>query len=229
MVLVIVYSSYLDAASDISQMDLDTIYYYGFEYGWGGWWVDCYPNNVWEVVHPDSGCGPGYAYSGENCAATILCGYYPDANCRLISPGPLQLSTIGPQDSLHLLFWHWFRLAGGTWGQTKGWVQIQVFENGNWLPWQTVSLEYFGNSSGWILSDKINLTEYSGERIRIGFYLDGTQYLDWGWYVDGVSIFTKCYVCGDANGDCVISAAALSYLANFLFFGGPEPECFLCG
>jgi hypothetical protein len=37
------------------------------------------------------------------------------------------------------------------------------------------------------------------------------------------------YIPGDANGDGVVNTADLSYLANYLYFNGPEPEPLLAG
>jgi subtilisin family serine protease len=44
-----------------------------------------------------------------------------------------------------------------------------------------------------------------------------------------VTLEVVSFVPGDANGDGVINPADLSYLANYLFFGGPEPVPLLAG
>ena len=77
------------------------------ERGLGGkldhdWHVDA---GTWEVGIPTS--GPGSAYNGENCAATILDGNYPpNAYTRLIRHTSFQVPDAS--DNPRLRFWHWF-------------------------------------------------------------------------------------------------------------------------
>jgi ABC-type uncharacterized transport system auxiliary subunit len=72
-----------------------------FEGGLGDWVVD---NGSWQVGKPTS--GPNAAYSGTNCAGTVLAGNYPEnADSRLISP-PF---TVPPSNSPALHFWQWYQ------------------------------------------------------------------------------------------------------------------------
>ncbi|MCX6832102.1 MAG: hypothetical protein NT028_08215, partial [candidate division Zixibacteria bacterium] len=160
----------------------DTIFSTGFESGWGSWWAD---NGVWEVGHPDSVV---ISHSGSNCAATVLNGKYPDGtSSRLVSPA-IQLPKIGPLEALTLDFWHWF------WFSTydDGRVYISVFDTsqGNWGGWTVISDKFQGMSRGWSLV-KIEVSEYAGKRVRLGFYLENQNYYgesEWGWYVDEVCV-----------------------------------------
>jgi hypothetical protein len=63
------------------------------------------------------------------------------------------------------------------------------------------------------------------------------QYFANQWWEDNTgdwfmaAFFSECsgvYICGDVNGDGFVNMADLSYLANYLFYGGPspiEPNC----
>jgi hypothetical protein len=72
-----------------------------FEGGLGDWVVN---NGSWQVGKPTS--GPNAAYSGTNCAGTVMGGNYPEnADTRLISP-PF---TIPLSNSPALHFWQWYQ------------------------------------------------------------------------------------------------------------------------
>jgi hypothetical protein len=66
----------------------------GFELGLGDWYAE---TGSWEVGVPTSGPPTNAfghrAYSGTNCAATVLGGDYSDGNSRLISP-PFVVPTV---------------------------------------------------------------------------------------------------------------------------------------
>ncbi len=64
------------------------------------WSVDA---GTWEIGRPTS--GPGAAYTGTNCAATVLAGNYGNnVDSRLISP-PF---VVPPSNSPSLRFWQWY-------------------------------------------------------------------------------------------------------------------------
>jgi hypothetical protein len=155
----------------------DTIYKYGFEYGWLGWWAD---NGVWQIGQ-DSLVTP---HSGDSLAGTVLNGPYPDfQNSRLISPG-INLPMISSTQALRLRFWHWFKFADDV-----GQVQISVDSAGVWQSWEIISNDYGGQSPYWTPAE-VEISKYAGKRVRFGFYLlqgwwGGT---DWGWYVDDVCV-----------------------------------------
>ncbi|MHB2149995.1 hypothetical protein ACX8XP_13125 [Calditrichota bacterium LG25] len=114
--------------------NIDTLWRENWEGDWTqDWHVDA---GTWEVGTPTS--GPGNAYEGQNCAATVLTGNYAEpVESRIIR----HVSFIIPVDSEspRLRFWHWYRFARGDYGV----VQIKI-GNGEW---QTISDQYTGTCS----------------------------------------------------------------------------------
>jgi bacillopeptidase F len=63
-------------------------------------------NGTWEIGTPSS--GPGGAYQGLKCAATVLNGNYSDnVDSRLISP---VFTVPAAGENPRLRFWHWFNM-----------------------------------------------------------------------------------------------------------------------
>lgn len=171
-----------------------------FESGIGNWWVT---NGVWEVGTPT--VGPKSAYGGSNCAGTVLNGNYPlYTDSRIVSPS-IRLPSVTGDDEIHLRFWHWFSNCTST-VDGCGVVQIQIYdENESLWPdtWTTISTNFNGTSSAWTKTD-IDLTSYSGQKIKLAFY--HTQNSSWpntcnstGWYIDDVEINALTW--GDVNAD----------------------------
>jgi hypothetical protein len=151
-----------------------------FELGIGDWCVD---NGVWEVGKPTG--GPANMHSGQNCAATILSGNYPQyANTRLISP-EIILPSLTAGEQLRLFFWHWFVMnEDDFYGPDEGRVQVSV-NGGNW---QTLAGPFSGISSVWTRVC-VNLSAFAGSKVRLAFYFTSTQRAEAnGWYVDDIEI-----------------------------------------
>jgi len=159
-----------------------------FEAGWGDWWSD---SGIWDVGAPAS--GPDGAYSGSQCAATVLDGKYPyGPDSRLIGP-QVQLPQVEPGEELLLRFRQWWSYQS----VDRGYVQIQVYDEaaGAWLDWTTLK-EVYSFDATWHHA-RVELTDYAGQRVRIGFYHtdqtedpSGAVHHDegLGWYIDDVEI-----------------------------------------
>ena len=145
-----------------------------WELGIGDWYAD---RGTWEVGTPTS--GPGKAYNGTKCAATIMDGNYSsNISSRLISPS----FTIPSADqNPRLKFWNWYSIHYSD----QGFVQIKV-ESGDW---QTI-LGPFTNSSGGIWSPTyVDLSSYANKKAQLSFYFksNSDSYLNSGWYIDDIN------------------------------------------
>ncbi len=151
----------------------------------GNWWAD---NGVWEVGAPDSTVGPGAAYQGNQCAATVLSGSYPSgADSRLISPHIALPGNLQPGEKIMLWFQNWFSLGSGYNNVDNGFVVISV-NNG---PWETLTDGIDEDGAIWS-QFAVDLTAYADSTVRIGFrILDRTGYgatTSSGWYIDNITI-----------------------------------------
>ncbi|MCD4730195.1 MAG: choice-of-anchor J domain-containing protein [Bacteroidales bacterium] len=146
-----------------------------FESGLGDWVVS---NGTWQTGTPIS--GPNAAYSGTQCAATVLNGNYQNkVNSRLISP----TFTIPSADqNPRLRFWHWFDIYYGD----EGSVQIKVGAG----DWQTISELYYQGGLVWTQTS-FDLSAFADSTVQIAFYFtsDGVNEYP-GWYIDDVAIIT---------------------------------------
>ena len=145
----------------------------GFELGLGDWSAE---SGTWEVGVPTS--GPGVAYSGTNCAATVLAkDYENNADSRLVSP-PFLLPPVTASPALR---WRQsFRFAGGDWGR----VEIKPTGTDVWIPLQTNA----GISVGWT-SAFSQLSSFAGKQVQIAFhfYSDSSGH-DAGWFIDDIRL-----------------------------------------
>jgi len=143
-----------------------------FECGWNDWSAS---NGVWEVGAPTG--GPEVCHSGSQCAGTILNGNYPTwTNSRLV--GPTILLPSG-EETLLLSFQHWYLYEGGDYGKT----QISFYdEMTGWSDWDDLTGNITGNSNGWTKHPDISLADYSGKKVRIGFWheTDNDSGTNWG-------------------------------------------------
>ncbi|GAH04074.1 unnamed protein product, partial [marine sediment metagenome] len=156
-----------------------------FEAGWVGWSAD---NGVWQVGTPTL-VGPASCFGGTQCAGTILDGNYPPSTESHLVSASVQMPTVAGADTIHLRFQEWFSYANSDSGQ----VQISVWNAGTstWGGWVSEGTAIANASGGWSLRD-VDLTTYSGERIRMGFlHFAETNFESSGWYVDdiGISVF----------------------------------------
>ncbi len=145
--------------------------------GLGDWYAD---RGTWEVGEPTS--GPGSAYSGQNCVATVLGGnYHNNVSSRLISPSFVVPSAI---ENPRLRFWQWYSIV---YGDDQAFVQIRV-GTGNW---QTISETYVNTGGGIWTYPSIDLSAYSDSTVQIAFYfVSGNYNVSSGWYVDDIAIIT---------------------------------------
>lgn len=160
----------------------DIILSQDWESGMGEWYAT---NDIWEVGQPEM--GPAGAFSGQQCAGTVLNDNYPPgAKARLVSP-PIAIPAIASNEAIILSFidcqwWH------PEWGENRGDdARIQVSFNGDdWYP--ITENPYDGSSNSWHL-EIVDLSIYSGFVIQLGFYFESdTIQSDLGWYVDDILI-----------------------------------------
>jgi len=171
-----------------------------WESGLGDWYAD---RGTWEIGAPTS--GPGGAYSGQNCAATILDGFYDtNIDSRLISP-PIQVPQL--LENPRLRIWHWYSFASGDMGE----LQIK-FESGSW---QTILGPYTQTGGGVWSPTTTSLDTYADSIVQFAFHFVSNQaFTESGWYVDDVTIlddiipveltsFTSTIVNGDIQLDWI--------------------------
>ncbi|BBO84834.1 hypothetical protein DSCO28_54000 [Desulfosarcina ovata subsp. sediminis] len=153
-----------------------------FESGWGDWYAD---RGVWQVGTPTS--GPGSAYSGTQCAGTVLGGSYPKyTDSRLISP-TITLPIVSGSEAILLRFWQWFSYYpyGSNYSYDYGRVQISTDNGQSWISVGNRIQDY---SYGWSLCP-IDLTPYAGQQVRIAFYhVEDSDQTGSGWYIDDVEL-----------------------------------------
>jgi hypothetical protein len=173
----------MDAAGNVSERVCDTIIYgESWEAGIGNWSPD---NGIWQVGTPTV-VGPASCVAGTQCAGTVLDGTYPGlTDSRLVSAS-LQLPTVTGVDEIHLLFQQWFAFSTGGRGQ----VQVSVWDSvtSTWGGWVPEGTAVNSASGGWSPQD-VDLTAYSGKRVRIGFlHTSTTTSSNAGWYIDDITV-----------------------------------------
>ncbi len=142
-------------------------------------WYSFGVKNSWQWGVPTS--GPKNATSGEKVYATNLAGTYEASmNATLVMP-PIDL----PEGNSYLQFKHWHNFEQSTSG--KAYDYGHVFVSTDQVEW-TQLLKVQGLSNGWI-DGQVDLSEYSGQRIYIGFnaFSDSSVVRD-GWYIDDVAL-----------------------------------------
>lgn len=138
-------------------------------------WTAFGENNSWERGVPTS--GPESAASGENVYATNLAGTYANsANTTLVMP-PIDLPEEG---EAYLQFNQWHNLE-------RNYDYGHVFVSKDQEEWAPL-LRVNNVTDGWENAE-VDLSDYSGQRIYIGFNLDtdGSVTRD-GWYIDDVAL-----------------------------------------
>ena len=169
--------------------------------GLGDWYAS---GGTWQVgVATKSGGAPtnslGYqAYTGSNCAVTVLNASYPvSVYSSLVSPPFIVYpATTSPQ----LSFWHWYSFAvgncfGGNGLPDYGQVYIAVGTNAP-QPLGTIIgtyPQYTGTIARWSQA-KYDLSPYVGQTVQVFFsmnYANSCGYTAPGWYVDDVQV-TPC-------------------------------------
>lgn len=146
---------------------------------WDGW----YPSQgLWELGEPSSGITS--AYSQHRCFGTVLDGNYPyDAHSRLISP----YITLPPSPLDGKLFFSFKQYVslGSYNGTDQG--KLQINDGSGWVTLNTIN--WHSNFGSKWTERTYEISEYAGQRIRLGFYLDDDHDYDnsntsHGWYID---------------------------------------------
>ena len=148
-----------------------------WENGIGDWASE---RGTWEVGTPSG--GPGSAYGGENCAATVLKTNYSDGVSSMLT-SPL-FSVPSASENPRLRFWHWYSFGYNDYGK----VQVKVQGTSDWID---VSTSYTNTGSNIWTHPFIDLSDYAGQSVQIAFYFksqSGGESL--GWYIDDVEIVT---------------------------------------
>lgn len=142
-------------------------------------WYSFGTNDSWDWGVPTS--GPGNAASGEKVYATNLSGTYANSmNATLVAP-PIDL----PAGNSYLQFKHWHNFEQASSGRAYDYGHVFVStDQENW----TQLLLVQGQSNSW-LDAEVDLSEYAGQRIYIGFntFSDSSVQRD-GWYIDDVAL-----------------------------------------
>jgi len=148
-----------------------------WESGWDNWYAS---NGVWEIGQPGSP-GPENAYSNLNCAGTILTGLYPaNTDSRLTSP-EFVIPEAAENPRLRLYQWYRFYRNDDDYGL------IQLMINGEWIE---IFDTLVNQSPAWTHLE-IDLRQYAGNSVRLGFYLvSDSVNQDVGWYIDSLSLAT---------------------------------------
>lgn len=142
-------------------------------------WTSFGEENSWELGVPTS--GPGNAASGENVYATNLSGKYGNyMNATLVMP-PVDL----PEGNSYLQFNEWYSFEESSSG--RAWDYGHVFISTDQEEWIQLAMIQ-GESGGW-LNSEVDLSDYSGQRVYIGFnaFSDVSVAKD-GWYIDDVAL-----------------------------------------
>ncbi|WP_093134736.1 S8 family serine peptidase [Salinibacillus kushneri] len=142
-------------------------------------WTVFGENSSWEWGTPES--GPGNAASGENVYATNLTGGYDnDMNATLVMP-PIDL----PEGESYLQFNQWHDLEQYSSGTAYDFGHVFIStDKEEWT--QLMRVE--GTTDDWEEAE-VNLSEYSGQRVYIGFNVTSDYSVTReGWYIDDVTL-----------------------------------------
>lgn len=152
----------------------------GFENGIGDWYVE---RGTWEIGQPTS--GPGVAYTGENCLATVLDGNYNEGIRSKFISSPFKVKPASEIPALR--FWHWYSFSSDDFGE----VYIKFLNHDNW---QIIAPRFSGTSSGVWTTFYTDLSSYADSIVQIGFYFQSDKdwadrtYVSSGWYIDDIKI-----------------------------------------
>ncbi|WP_082684276.1 S8 family peptidase [Lentibacillus amyloliquefaciens] len=142
-------------------------------------WTSFGENNSWELGTPTS--GPDNAASGENVYGTNLDGEYDsNMNATLVMP-PIDM----PEGEAYLQFNQWHNLE--MYDNGNAYDFGHVFVSTDQEEWTQLT-QVQGESNGWE-STEVDLSEYSGQRIYIGFNVTtDLSVTREGWYIDDVAL-----------------------------------------
>ena len=170
--------------SEVTVVDITPTFTGDFEAGWVDWSADV---GLWEVGTP-SVVGPPSCFAGTQCAGTVLDGNYPANTTSRLVGASMQMPVVTGFDEIHLRFQNWFAYGSGDSGQ----VQVSVWDSGTLMrgAWVNEGSAVVNVSGAWTLKD-VDLTAYSGERVRIGLLHPADPSgitVSNGWYTDDVTI-----------------------------------------
>ncbi len=149
-------------------------------------------STVWEWGTP-SGQGPGGAFSGDNCWATVLSGNYPNYGYSMLFTPTYPLAGA---ETIILSINHWYWMQA----HEDGGV-VQVYYEGTWhtvTPLEGYDSDqiaalgngpgFTGGSDGWV-SDVFDMSDYASDDFQIRFrFGSGVTGFGPGWYLDDVAL-----------------------------------------
>ena len=98
------------------------------------------------------------------------------------------LPAVTGNDRVELRFWQWYSYESDAGGS----VQISVWDGSAWGDWVTLATPAPGRASSDWAPINVDVTSYSGQQIRLGFYHTHGSYLyrSSGWYIDDIELTT---------------------------------------
>lgn len=197
------------------------------------WTLDSDPGwtteGQWAFGRPTGGGGqhggpdPISGYTGNNVYGYNLNGDYP--NNLLEKHLTSLVIDCSELFNLHLRFWRWLGVEQPEYDH----AYVRVSSDGN--HWTTV----WENATeiadiSWVEMD-LDISDVADNQPTV--YLRWTMgktdggYTYCGWNIDDIQIlgYEYAFICGDVNKDGGISSGDVVYLINFLFIGGPPPQC----
>jgi bacillopeptidase F (M6 metalloprotease family) len=175
--------TYAISALAASSQEVKTLWFEDWEDpSWTeNWHAD---QGTWNAGIPTS--GPGGAYDGENCAATMLDEHYIEGvRSRLIRHESFTVPSA--DENPRLRFWHWYSISKYDYGK----VQIRAVGSDTW---EDISESYVNTGSGIWTRPSVDLSLYAGEDVHIAFYFYSQQgsyegpSVSYGWYIDDVTV-----------------------------------------
>ncbi|MDI6767905.1 MAG: T9SS type A sorting domain-containing protein [Bacteroidota bacterium] len=158
------------------------IFFADFEGPTGAWSVD---NGLWQI-----GVDTIARYRSQSkVAGTLLNGRIPNDTYTTRLNRIFVLPNVTSNQELRLRYWSWFHRENSV----QASVQIRVDTGGgNFNSWKTISATATTAWSPWSQSS-VELTQYAGRRVNIGFAFSATWGLaypagGYGWYIDDVKI-----------------------------------------
>ncbi|MEH7011086.1 S8 family serine peptidase [Neobacillus niacini] len=159
-------------------------YFNDFETEMTGW--ESLGSAQWKWGKPTT--GPNAAASGEKVLATNLEGTYSE-NQAMASIMP---STVLPQGSAYLQFKNWYDID-----ETDRSL-VLVKPDGE-ESWDIVAM-YNGTTTGGYSNEEIDLSQYAGKKITIGFYLETNDSNNkQGWFIDDVGLTNQSAGLGNTS------------------------------